>query len=221
MARLVTPSRSALATELEVQRAVWKDTATAPLSPGHSEEEQDVLCAILNAVSDAVEQLLSGVIEREYSEYADGGSQWLLLRHRPIVAVLEVREGTRTLVEGVDYAVYHHLNRLRRLPGGTGRTETVSWLSGTATVWVRYRAGWATQVRDATDQLVAVQYRPGGEAIRQAVLLWCQALWETGPAAYSVQVGATGFVLNRNVGVPPQVQALLQPYRTVATATAA
>jgi hypothetical protein len=125
MARLVTPSRSALATELEVQRAVWKDTATAPLSPGHSEEEQDVLCAILNAVSDAVEQLLSGVIEREYSEYADGGSQWLLLRHRPIVAVLEVREGTRTLVEGVEYAVYHHLNRLRRLPGGTGRTETV------------------------------------------------------------------------------------------------
>ena len=220
MARLVTPSQSALATELEVQRAVWKSTTLSPLDPGHSEEEQDVLCGILNAVSDAVEQLLSGVIEREYVEYGDGGSEWLLLRHRPIVSVLSVREGSRDLVEGTDYAVYYDLNRLRRLPGALGQPSRAQWLAGSATVMVRYRAGWATQVRDGSGNLIAVQYRPGGEGIRQAVLLWCQALWETGPAAYSVQIGASGFVLNRNVGIPPQVQALLQPYRHPATATA-
>jgi len=210
MARLVTPSTNALATELEAQRVIWKVSALAPSDIGHSEEEQDLVCMLLNAVSDAVEQLLGGVIERTYTERYDGGAAWIALRHRPVWSVVSVKEFNAQLVEGTHYLVYRESGRIRRIPSLPGHTVFAPYPQA---IEVTYVAGWATQVRDPNNQLIAVNYRPGGEAIRQAVLLWCKALWEVGPAAYSYQITESGVFLNRNLEVPPPVAALLAPFR--------
>ena len=215
MARLVMPSQTALATELEVQRAVWKISDLHPIETGHTEEEQDLLCLLLNAVSDALDRLLRGVIERTYTERYDGGQSWITLRHRPVWSVLQVIELGTVLVPEQDYAVYPEHGRIRRLPSWPLRLtpSRARWAAYPQAVTVTYVAGWATQVRDADGQLTAVTYRPGGEGLRQAVLLWCKALWEVGPAAYSYQVTESGVFLNRNLEVPPPVAALLAPYR--------
>ena len=217
MARLVVPSQTALATELEVQRAVWKISDLQPLDTGHTEEEQDLLCLLLNAVSDALDRILGGVIERTYTERYDGGQSWITLRHRPVWAVTQVSELGTTLTPDEDYVVYLEQGRIRRLPSWPLRAAgaRARWASYPQAVTVTYVAGWATQVRDANGVLTAVTYRPGGEGIRQAVLLWCKALWEVGPAAYSYQVTESGVFLNRNLEVPPPVAALLAPYRVM------
>lgn len=210
MARLVTPSANALATELEAQRVIWKVSALAPADMGHSEEEQDLVCMLLNAVSDAVERLLGGVIERTYTERYDGGTAWIALRHRPVWSVASVKELNAQLAEGTHYLVYRESGRIRRIPWLPGHTVFAPYPQA---IEVTYVAGWATQIRDPNNQLIAVNYRPGGEAIRQAVLLWCKALWEVGPAAYSYQITESGVFLNRNLEVPPPVAALLAPFR--------
>lgn len=206
MARLVTASPMALATEWEAQRIVWKDTSLSPDPTGHTDEEQDLVAAILNAVSDAVHRLLGGsIMEEERTERYDGGKHWLRLRAFPVWSVTSVVEDTVTLVADRDYVVYPEIGYIRKL--------AAPFLDRPLAVTVTYTAGWAKQVRDADDNLVRVDYRPGGEAIRQAVLLWCKAIWDVGPAVYSYQVTDLGVLLARNADVPPVVAALLAPYQ--------
>ncbi|MCS7295215.1 MAG: hypothetical protein NZ761_07440, partial [Dehalococcoidia bacterium] len=203
--RLVVPSPRALATEVEVQRVVWKVTEVVPHPTGHTEEEQDILCGILNAVSDAVDRILGGsALEQVRTERYDGGWRWILLRAAPVWEVLEVKEGGVPLPPTA-YLVYRDEAALRRRNG--------TFSGGPQGVEVTYRAGWATQVRDAQNALVAVTYRPGGEGIRHAVLLWCKALWDVGPALYTYQISETGVLLSRNAEIPPAVAAILAQYR--------
>lgn len=203
--RLVVPSPRALATEVEVQRVVWKVTEVVPHPAGHTEEEQDILCGVLNAVSDAVDRILGGAaLEQVRTERHDGGWRWVRLRVAPVWEVLEVKE-SGVVLPPTAYLVYREEAALRRRNG--------TFHGGPQGVEVTYRAGWATQVRDAQGNLVAVTYRPGGEGIRQAVLLWCKALWDVGPALYTYQISETGVLLSRNAEIPPAVAVILAQYR--------
>lgn len=228
MSRLILPSESALATELEVQRFVWRRPALASSDPGgHTDEEQDILCAILNGVSAAVEQHLGGVIKRSYVESYDGGQEFIPLRHGPIVQVSSVVELTQPLTENVDFAVYREAGKLRRLPAiqsgwwppGSMAVRRVMWAPFPKAVAVTYTAGWATQERDANGSLVAVRYDEGGEAIRTAVLIWCHYLWAAGPAAYGPTITEAGLAI-RPTGMPAPVERLLAPYWRLAGALA-
>jgi len=210
--RAVYPSSTALATEYEVQQYVWRDSAN------HTEEEQDLLCMILNGVSDAIDACLGGVMRRLYTERYDGGAEWVTLRHRPVIAVNAVRELGVLLQADRDYAVYREQARLRRLPAvwppaypAPVLFQRARWASYPQAIEVEYEAGWAQQERDpATGALTAVVYEPGGEGIRQAALIWCYALWSAGPASFSYLVTEAGIV--RAEGMPPQVWRLLVPY---------
>lgn len=219
MARQVQPTAQALATEQEVQRFVWRQGALAPDPAGHTEEEQDVLCAILNAVSDAVAQHLGGVVVQHYTERHDGGQEFIRLRRGPVVQVQAVRELGQPLTAGQDYALYPETGMLRRLPAleadwwppGSMITRRVVWAPYPQAVEVEYDAGWAQHVRDASGNLTAVQYAPGGEGIRAAVLMWCHAIWAAGPSAYGPLLTEAGVL--RAEGMPPQVERMLAPYR--------
>ena len=192
----VAPGNTALATLDEAKLYVWREAT-------HTADEQDLLCLILNGVSDAVHQYLGNVMRQTYTEKYDGGTEWLALRHYPVVSVSNVKELDLNLTKGQDYLVYPELWRLRRL--GT------KWLPLPQAIEVTYEAGWAVQERDATGKLTAVVYHPGGEGIRQAVLVWCYELWHAGPSTFADLVGDRGIML-RPEGMPPAARELLACY---------
>lgn len=176
-----------------------------------------MLCLILNGVSDAVGQYLGGVMRQAYTEKYDGGAEWISLRRRPVLSVQQVKELGFVLQEGQDYLVYLEQGRLRRLPKlaywppAYPSLYRSKWAPYPQAVEVIYEAGWATQERDVQGNLTAVTYQPGGEAIRQAVLVWCYELWHAGPSTFADLVGERGVML-RPEGMPPHVKKLLAPY---------
>ncbi len=219
MARLVVPSAIAVATEAEVQRHVLKDTSVG----AHTDEELDVLCAILNGVSAATEGYIGGpVITRSFTEKYDGGVERIFLLQRPVQSVASVKEEGTLLTLAEDYYVYAQEGFLLRASGGgalwwaKGYRERdlnrVYWTTKPQGIEVTYTAGRATQTGSGAS-LTAVTYTdPRDEAIRTAALLWIHELWATGPANMSNQLTESGNVI-RPAGIPPQVAKLLEPYR--------
>ena len=219
MPRTVSPSPTALATEREVQRAVWRQDTFSPGPGEFSEAEQDRLCAILNAVSDAVDSYLGGTaLKRLRTEKYDGGTEFITLRYRPVLQIAWVRELDQDLVRDRDYAFYPETGTLRRLPAllgwwppaPTATLRPIRWAPYPQAVEVSYLAGWAHQERDPAGNLTAVVYEPGGEGIREAVLLWCLQLWNVGPASFTYLITQGGAQIEQ--GMPPQVEKLLAPY---------
>jgi len=206
----VAPSTTALATLEEAKAYVWREQ-------DHTTDEQDLLCLILNGVSDAVNQYLGGVFKQTYTEKYDGGVEWIALRHRPVLSVSSVKELSFDLVEDEDYLVYLEEGRIRRLPQlsywppAYPKQYQSKWAPYPQAVEVAYVAGWAEQERDADGNLIAVNYQPGGEGIRQAVLVWCYELWHAGPSTFADLASERGILL-RPEGIPPHVRRLLAPY---------
>ena len=219
MARTVFPSAGALATEGEVQRAVWRQGALSPGIADFSDEEQDLLCMLLNAVSDALDLSLGGTaLKKLWTEKYDGGEEFIILRRRPVWEVVSLKELGQNLLQGTDYIFYPETGALRKLPSLLGwwppsprpTVRSVRWAPYPQAVEVVYHAGWARQERSPSGELIAVRYEPGGEGIREAVLLWCSQLWNVGPASFTYLITQGGAQIEQ--GMPPQVEKLLAPY---------
>ncbi len=220
MARLVTPSLIAVATEAEVQRHVLKDNSAG----AHPDEELDALCAILNGVSAAIENVIDGpVVIRSFTETYDGAGERIFLRQRPVASVTSVKEEGQLLTVLEDYYVYAKEGYLLRASGGgalwwaKGYRERgltgAYWTAKPQGVEVVYTAGRAIQTVTA-GLLTAVTYTdPRDETIRLAALQWIQESWATGPANLSNVITEGGSII-RPVGIPPQVADKLQRFAT-------
>ncbi|SMB97954.1 hypothetical protein SAMN00808754_2046 [Thermanaeromonas toyohensis ToBE] len=191
MARTVTPAPNAVVTEIEAQQFVFKDTSTG----AHTDEELDVLCRIINGVSSAIETYIGGpVIIKEVAEKLDGGEEIIFLRYRPVVEVVQLLEEGRTLAQDVDYYLYPQEGYIRKAYGRfSSKPQGVS---------ITYKAGYAGTVD-------AVPWD-----IKQAALLWCDAVWNTGPANLTNLLLERGYWV-RPEDIPAQVKALLEKYKKV------
>lgn len=133
------------------------------------------LLRLIDACTPIVEGLTGPVAQRVYQETYDGGTPFLSLRHRPVVAVNRVVEYRGpipyelTQVPSPDLGtIYSYMFEptgrvFRRTVGG----GTTSFPGGAETVSVNYTAGYATvpaNIRMAVLELVRVNYQQTQQA---------------------------------------------------------
>jgi hypothetical protein len=186
MAPTVALSTKAFVTKQEIREALFVDTAEV----SRTDDELNTLYNFINWVSAGIESFVgSPIIQRSYTEYSDGGGEYIFLTTLPVVSVTTVTERGIPLTAGTDFVYDSDLVAIRRLSSDASDIYTASTFdSGTRAIAVTYIGGYGTQTRaQQGGELTSVANVP--EDFKMATYIWVQSLWEKGPANYSPEQG--------------------------------
>lgn len=177
----------AVVTEEEALRYIFKDREM------HTEEEKDVIAQIINGVSAAIEGYIGNyVVAREITEFLDGGREIVFLSFRPVRELKEITEDGNLLTPD-QYYLYEREGYIKKAFG--------RFVDKPRCVKVVYRAGIAEDVTTVPDD------------IKLAALIWCDVIWNNGPANLSNPLEPRYEWVENYRDMPRQVAKLLERYR--------
>lgn len=190
---------TAFVTKQEIREAIFVENAEVD----RSDDELNTLYNMINWVCDAVESRVGfPVIQRSYTEYSDGGGEYIFATHTPVVSITSVIESGVALTDGTQYLFDPDLGAVRRTVDDDA-TSASTFASGPKAVALEYVAGYGVQNRVA-GELTSVTGVP--EDLKLAVYIWIQHLWAKGPANYTPEQGhATG----SRAAIPYEVKEIL------------
>jgi len=167
------------------------------------DDEDDAISDMIDAASNFIEEFCStAFIQRSFTEYLRGAQKRLFLKRYPIVSVTSVLDSVPNLIPATDYIVMTELGVLEHF----GRFPQAQTAGGQPTLWtVTYVAGRyanvftvSEDVKLAAKRLLAVFRAGDGSAQSVSVGSLSVSYWQPGQGIS---------------WVPPQVLALLAPYR--------
>ena len=147
MAITVTLNDNALISTTEADNFVW-DTLD-----NHLDTEKDILYAVVNAISQAIEDWLNRkIINGEATEYHDGGDEVIMLDNFPIVSIDSIYEDGDELTaeanHGEDNEDYDYYEGQGIIYSTSGRFE-----NGRQIIKVTYTAGLGVTNSDIPDNI--------------------------------------------------------------------
>jgi len=202
MAVTVALSTKAFVTKKEIREALFVDSAEV----SRSDEELNTLYWMVNDVCEGVEAFLNHcpVIQRSYTQYDDGGGEYVFMTTLPVVSITTVTELGIALTDGAEGYVYDpDLAAIRRVTDDV--YKSTSFASGTKSIVTTYVAGYGTQTRDQSGELVSVSDVP--DDFKLACYIWVEHLWNKGPANYSPEVGVA---VGTRAAIPYSVKEILR-----------
>jgi hypothetical protein len=193
MGTTVTLNSNALITTTEAENFVW-DT------PGNrTDTEKDILYAMINAISQAIEDWLNRkIINAEVTEYYDGGGRLIFLKNFPIVSIDSVYEdGDLLTVEtnhGEDDEDYDYYEDEGIVYSSSGTFE-----SGRQIIKVTYTAGLGADNTEIP------------ENIKLAAKIWIKQIMEADIENFGTIITEGSTVRPSNM--PAVTRLLLLPYQ--------